>query len=219
MPAAQNQPVAELFGLPPPARTGRDRLIATAIDLFYRHGFQSVGLDRILAEAGVTKTTFYKHFDSREDLVLAAVQTRDQWEREAWTRAVKLLAGDDPKKQLLAVFDVLDRWFNDPAFGGCIFINTTAEFPDPRDPVHRAAAEHKRRNRDEYVDLARQAGLHRPEAFADGYTALLEGALILRQTHGRNDAARTVRPFVEMLIAAHSTPGTSDVSVAAGAGR
>lgn len=107
------------------------------------------------------------------------------------------------------MFEVLDRWFNDDAFGGCIFINTAAEFPDPRDPVHQAAAAHKRQNRLEYVDLATRAGLRDPEAFADGYTALVEGALILRQTHGRNDAARVVKPFAEFLLREHAAEASS----------
>src|SRR5690606_1695921 len=100
-------------------------------------------------------------------------------------------------------FDVLDVWFNDPSFGGCIFINAAAEFPDPSDPVHQAAARHKRRNRDAWRDLARAAGATDPETFADLYTATVEGTLILRHVHGRNDAARLTRPLVQRLIDEH----------------
>jgi len=86
-----------------------------------------------------------------------------------------------------------------------MFVNAATEFPNPHDPVHRAAAEYKRRTRDHRRDLARAAGAApaAAEAFADCYTALVEGALVLRQTHGRNDAARVVRPAVEQLIAAY----------------
>jgi len=66
----------------------------------------------------------------------------------AWTSAVQKMAGDDPKAQLLAFFDVLDVWFNAPDFRGCQFINAAAEFPNPHDPVHSVAAEHRRKNRD-----------------------------------------------------------------------
>ncbi len=195
-----HKPVTELFGIPEPPKTGRARLVHVAIELFYSHGFQAVGVDRILAAAGVTKTTFYKHFECKDDLLVAAIQQRDQWEMQAWTNAVEKIAGDDPKAQLLAFFDVLDVWFNSPDFRGCQFINAAAEFPNPNDPVHAVAAAHKRKNRDSFRDLATAAGSTDPESFADRYTALVEGTLILRQVHGRNDAARVIKPAVESLV-------------------
>ncbi len=198
--ACQHKPVAELFGLPDEPKTGRDRLVHAAIELFYSHGFQAVGLDQILAAAGVTKTTFYKHFESRDDLVMAAIAQRDAWEMQAWQRAVQKIAGDDPQRQLLAFFDVLDIWFNAPDFRGCQFINAAAEFPDPRDPIHAVAAEHKRKTRDSFRNLAAAAGIADAESFADRYTALIEGTLILRQIHGRDDAARAIKPAVEAML-------------------
>jgi AcrR family transcriptional regulator len=193
-------PVAELFGVPDPPKTGRARLVHAAIELFYRHGFQAVGIQQVIAAAGVTKTTFYKHFESKDDLLVAAVRQRDEWEMQAWTTAVRKLAGDDPKQQLLAYFDVLDIWFNSPDFLGCQFINAAAEFPNPHDPVHAAAAEHKRKSRDYFRDLAVAAKSSDAESFADHYTALVEGTLVLRQVHGRDDAARAIRPAVESLV-------------------
>ena len=198
---SEHKPVVELFGLPDPPKTGRARLIHVAIELFYSHGFQAVGVDQVLSAAGVTKTTFYKHFESKDDLLVAAIQQRDQWEMQAWTNAVQKIAGDDPKQQLLAFFDVLDVWFNAPDFRGCQFINAAAEFPNPNDPVHVVAAEHKRKNRDFFRDLAARAGAVDPESFADRYTALVEGTLVLRQVHGRDDAAKVIKPAVESLVA------------------
>lgn len=197
--------VSELFGHRDPPRTGRDRLVAAAVELFARRGFGAVGVDQVIAAAGVTKTTFYKHFDGKDELMVAAVQRREEWETLAWARAVRELGGDDPAAQLLAMFDVLDLWFNDAEFLGCLFVNAAAEFPNPHDPVHQAAAAFKRRARDRHRDLALAAGAvpGAAEAFADLYTVLVEGALILRQTHGRDDAARVVRPAVVQLIATH----------------
>ena len=80
MPDARPKSAAELLGLPDAPKTGRDRLVAAAIELFYRHGFGAVGIDRVIAAAGVTKTTFYKHFESKDDLMVAAVRRRDEWE-------------------------------------------------------------------------------------------------------------------------------------------
>ena len=191
---------AELFGVRAKPRNARDRLLDSAIDLFYANGFHTIGLDAILDETGVTKTTFYKHFESKEDLIVEALRRRDAWEMKAWRRAMRKIAGDDPRKLLLAVFDVLHLWFNDPDFGGCMFINAAAEFPDPRDPVHQAAVEHKRNTRDFYRDLAARGGAREPETFADIFTTIFEGTLILRHVHHRNDAARLARPMVEKLI-------------------
>jgi len=190
--------------MPDPPKTGRERLVATAVDLFYRNGFGAVGIDQVIAMAGVTKTTFYKHFESKDDLMVAAVQRRDEWESAAWMRAVRQIAGEDPVSQFRAMLEVMDLWFNEPEFRGCMFLNTAIEFPNPHDPVHQAAAAQKQRARDYRRDLARAAGADAAgaETFADCFTALIEGALILRQTQGRNDAARAIRPAVEQLIAA-----------------
>src|SRR3954469_21274292 len=114
---------SELLGLPDVPRSGRGRLVAAAIELFYRHGFGAVGVDRVIATAGVTKTTFYKHFEGKDDLMVAAVVRRDEWESLAWDRAVRKLAGDEPAAQLLAMMDVMDLWFNDAEFRGCMFMN------------------------------------------------------------------------------------------------
>src|SRR5881628_2916645 len=122
-PTIPQKTTSELFGLPDPPKTGRERLVAAAVDLFYRKGFGAVGVDQVIATAGVTKTTFYKHFEGKDDLMVAAVQRRDEWESQAWQRAIRKIAGDDPIKQLLAMFDVMDIWFNDPDFLGCMFIN------------------------------------------------------------------------------------------------
>jgi len=203
--ASRPKTVTEIFGLPAPPTTGRERLLAAAIELFYRNGFAAVGIDQVIDAAGVTKTTFYKHFESRDELMVAAVQRRDEWESQAWMRAVKAFAGDDPARQLLALLDVMDIWFNDPDCRGCMFTNAATEFPNPHDPVHQAAAAYKRRARDHWRDLAKCGGATAiaAETFADCYSALIEGALVLRQTQGRNDAARAIRPAIEQLIATY----------------
>lgn len=205
MHALPTKKATELLGLPDLPKTGRERLIAVAVDLFYRNGFVAIGIDRVIEAAGVTKTTFYKHFESKDDLMLAAVKRRDEWESQAWERAVRKLAGDDPARQLLAVVDVWDLWFNDPDFYGCMFLNAATEFPNPHDPIHQVAAAYQQRARDHWRDLAKSAGADAAgaETFADCFAALIQGALILRQSQGRNDAARAVRPAVEQLIATY----------------
>jgi len=205
--ASPHPPVSALFGAPPPPASGRGRIVHAAIQLFYRHGFQAVGIDQVLAAAGVTKTTFYKHFESRDELMIEAIRTRDRWERQAWGDAMRELGGDDPADQLLALFDLLDIWFNDPDFRGCQFINAAAEFANPSDPVHEVAAEHKRATHAEFRGLAEAAGFDDPAGFADRYNALVEGTLVLRQVHGRDDAAKAIKPAVAALIEASRPAG------------
>jgi AcrR family transcriptional regulator len=197
---ASNKTAAELLGVQRTGTRGRDRLLDVAIDLFYTHGFNAVGLDQVLEAAGVTKTTFYKHFDSKEDLMEQAVRTRDQWEAQAWGRAIRERGGDNPRSQLLALFDVLDQWFNAPDFRGCIFLNTAAEFPNPNDPIHKAAASYKQQTRQGFAQLAQAAGASDVETFADHFTLLVEGTLIMRQVHGRNDAARVAKKMAAQLV-------------------
>ena len=185
--------------------TTRERFIAIANRLFYEQGFHATGLDQIIDEVGVTKTTFYKHFESKDDLMVAAVQRRDEWESQAWARALHQRAGDDPVGQILALLDILDLWFNNPDFRGCMFLNTAIEFPNPHDPVHQAAVAYKRKMRDNFLNMAKAAGAEADDAeiFADCFAALIEGALVMRQTHHRDDAARAIRPAVEKLIEAY----------------
>lgn len=201
--------VADLFGVREVPKNARDRLLETAIDLFYTHGFHAVGLDRVIAETGVTKTTFYKHFESKDDLVAAAITRREEWERHAWSRAVREQGGPTPRGQLLALFDVIDVWFNDPSFHGCLFINAAVEFADPRDPVHVVAATYKRRARDGWRELAAAAGAADPDTFADLYATLVEGTMIMRHVHGRNDAARVTKPLAERLIEQYVPAGAA----------
>src|SRR5947208_11761698 len=108
MQVTRSKPALQLMGLPDTPRTGRERLVAAAIELFYRRGFGAVGIDQVIAAAGVTKTTFYKHFEGKDDLMVAAVRRRDEWESAAWGRAIRTMAGEDPAGQLLAMIDVMD---------------------------------------------------------------------------------------------------------------
>src|SRR5689334_25119865 len=105
MSSAIGKSVTELLGVPDPPKSGRERFVAAAVELFYRRGFGAVGIDQVIDAAGVTKTTFYKHFESKDELMVAAVRRRDEWESMAWDRAVQRIAGNDPRKQLLAMLE------------------------------------------------------------------------------------------------------------------
>ncbi len=205
MPRTQCGPTAaELFGKTTAPRGTRERLLHAALDLFYTYGFHEVGLDRVLDVVGVTKTTFYKHFESRDHLITEAVAVRNEWETDAFARCVKAKAGHDPRAMLLAMFDVLDEWFNEPAYKQCIFISACAEYPFRDHPVHQAAAAHYERSRVEIASIAKAAGAGDPESLARAWVILLQGAVTARMTMGDDAAARRAKALAEATLDAHT---------------
>jgi AcrR family transcriptional regulator len=178
----------------------RERLLDTAEELFYRDGFHSVGLDRILGEVGVTKTTFYNHFRSKQELILEVLEARDQWWRKIFARRLRERAGDDPATQLRAIFDVLDEFIDAEEFNGCIFVNVAVEFPRVHAPAHRAAAEHKELMGALLRDLALRARARDPVALAEELAVLMEGAYVTRQVTGNRQAATIGRRAAAVLI-------------------
>ncbi len=184
----------------------RDHLVDTALELFYRDGYHATGIDKVLGEAGVARMTLYKHFKSKDDLILAALRRRDEQFRAWFARAVER-GGETPKRRLLAIFDVLEDWFAGKAFpgqpfAGCAFINATAEFGKPGDPVQRAAAEHKQLLLEFTRDLAAQAGAADPEALARDLMLLGEGAIVSAQVSRDTAAAGRAKAIARPLIAA-----------------
>lgn len=182
------------------ATATRERLIRTSHDLFYREGFHTVGLDRILDEVGVTKTTFYNHFESKDDLMLAVLDWHDEWWRGTFASRLGEHGGDDPRSRLAAVFDVLDELFEGGEYHGCMFINVAVEFPLPHDPAHQAAARHKQAMQDILRDLARAAGADDPEGFAEDLALLMEGAYVTQQVTRNRRTAEIGRRTAAMLL-------------------
>lgn len=191
---------AELFGDGSSPQSTRDRLIESATNLYYECGIHAVGLDRILNDVGVTKTTFYNHFESRDELAVEVIRRRDKWERETWFREIEERADGDPNEMLMILFDVLDEWFNGDDYAGCLFINAAFEFPNPHDPVHQAATAHKQAYREEIRRVAKRAGVSDPEQLADYWMVLMEGALTLRQTVQDHNAAKTAKRVAQTLL-------------------
>lgn len=193
MTASNEKRVEDLFGGGARPANTREKLIFTAIHLFHEHGFHAVGLDYILAESQLTKSTFYNHFESRDALALEAVRLRDKWEMDAFNRAVQEKAGYDPRAMLLSMFDVLDDWFNHPDYHGCIFISACSEFPAKDNPIKCAASRHYADAAESIKKMARAIGITETEAFAEEWVLLLEGAITYRQVSDNNRAAAIAR--------------------------
>lgn len=155
----------------------RERILATAGELFYRRGTRNVGIDEIIGRSGVAKASLYKHFESKDALILEFLRQRHTAWREWFETAVQERTAD-PKQRLLAVFEVLEEWFRDPNFRGCPFINTTIEVADPVHPAHRVSAEVKGQFRTFLRRLAHAAGMQDPDTLAAQLALLVEGAIV-----------------------------------------
>lgn len=177
----------------------RDHLVETALALFSRDGFHATGIDRILAEAGVAKMTLYKHFRSKEELVVAALRLRDERFR-AWIAERAAARGKSARKQLLGVFDALEEWFGAPGFRGCTFANACAEYGALDHPVHAAAAAHKDAMRGWIRDLAAEAGAADANEAADQVMLLMDGATMSAHVTGNARAARRARRTAKVLL-------------------
>jgi AcrR family transcriptional regulator len=177
----------------------RERLLTAAYELFSTRGVQAVGIDTIIQRSGVARQTMYRNFDSKQDLVLAFLRRREQlWTRD-WLQNTVERAAVDPGTRLLAIFDAFDRWFHEPGFEGCSFINVMLEHPDPEHPVHRACAAHLAQIRRYVAELAREAGIADPEPFARDWHLLMKGSIVAA-AEGDLDAAKRARRLGEQLL-------------------
>jgi AcrR family transcriptional regulator len=152
----------------------RSRVLETATRLFYAEGVHAVGIDRIIAEAGVAKATFYHHFPAKDELVRAYVQQQSQVQRETAAQ----LPEAAPRDMVLAVFDAVGDLGRDPGYRGCPFVNAAAEYPDPAHPVRQAIAEHRRWFRELLRNLLVADGHPDAERTADILVALKDGLLV-----------------------------------------
>lgn len=177
----------------------REALVTTAMRLFYGEGYHAVGIDRILEEAKVSKPTLYAHFKSKDDLIVAALRKRDEEAREHSYESI-LQFSDDPRERLLYLFELLGQWVEQPDFKGCLFINASAEFASHDDPVHQAAAEHKRAYRTMIAEQAALAGAMDPQALADRLMIVVDGLIVTCQVNPSSAAIRAAKETAAMLI-------------------
>lgn len=178
----------------------RDRILDAAYDLFSRNGIQAVGIDAVISTSGVARQTLYRHFASKQDLVLAFLERREQEWTRRWLEAEVTQRAGDPESRLLAIFDVFDAWFRRDDFEGCSFINVMLEHPDPADPVHRASVSYLAGIRGFLEGLAREAGIPDAQDFAREWHILMKGSIVAA-AEGDLDAAKRARRVGERLLA------------------
>ncbi|HTQ39015.1 MAG TPA: TetR/AcrR family transcriptional regulator [Pirellulales bacterium] len=181
----------------------RQNLIDAARKRFYRDGFRNVGIDQILSDVGISKTAFYKHFDCKEDLMLAALDDQDQWLQQTFRDMVHQRTADKGPTQLMALFDVVDFLTAADDFAGCIFVNAAIEFPLPHDPAHQAAARSKQSIEALIEQIAADAGASDPHALAQELCLIMEGVYVTKHVSRNPAAVDIARRIAQSVIAAY----------------
>lgn len=189
-----------------PGRTSaaRERLLRTASQIFYTEGIHAVGVDRIVAQAQVTRATFYRHFPGKEDLVLAYLRAQDD--------SLRARLGADPQtpdeaaEVLRAMVEAMGGEICRTGFRGCPFINAAAEYPDPQHPVHALVVEHRA-----WLEGVARRALERtghPDASAAAHTFMMlrDGAMVAGYLDDPSRAADGLRTAVDALVAASADP-------------
>jgi len=179
----------------------RDELVRKSLEIFYRNGFHATGMDRLVKETGISKTSMYKHFRNKDELILAVLRLRDENFRNWVYRRVEELS-DTPAGKLLALFDVLEEWFSQPEFRGCMFIKASAEFQEQGHPIYVQAGEHKRILGDFFAGISTKAGARNPVELSLQLMLLAEGAIVLAMMDVNRDAARHAKVAAKILISA-----------------
>jgi AcrR family transcriptional regulator len=180
----------------------RERLLAVAGELFYRHGIRAVGVEAIAEAAGTNKMTLYRHFASKDELVAEYLRQAATAADHCWAVFEEAHPGD-PLAQIRAWLAEMADHLADTDERGCALANAAVELPDKAHPARRVIEEYKVAQRDRLVHLCRGAGLADPEMLADELHLLLEGARVTSQSVGADGLGARLMRMGEAMIAAH----------------
>lgn len=165
-----------------------ERLIAAGQRLFCRQGIHATGIARLLAEAGVSRKTLYERFGSKERLLHVVLEREGETWRTWFGRGLAATRGT-PRERLLAAFDLLAEWFQQPNFYGCAFINAVAENDKIALPLRELAIAHREETNRLLLDLARQTGAAEPELLVEKLSMLIDGAIVTAMVTRQPEAA------------------------------
>ena len=179
----------------------RDRILMTASRLFYRNGIHAVGVDLVVEESGIAKTSLYRHFGNKDGLVAAFLEAEDadfwrQWDAIATQHAA------NPAAELEAYLDWMETRLKRPGYRGCPQLNVVAELANPKHPARRVAVEHKERMRRRLTDIAERMKLQRPESVGAQLALAFDGAFMSAPLGSGARMAVTLRESVHALIKA-----------------
>lgn len=183
-----------------PAKSARERILSAAARLFCHHGFAATGIDAVIAEAGTAKATLYKHFPSKDDLIVAVLEVEGATWRRWFFDRLRATRGT-PDARVLALFDILEEWFSAPDFYGCPFINATGEFDTGHPAIKAAADTHKTHLKSWLMAQALDLGAPDPDAFVRAIVVLVDGAIVAAQ-HARDPGfARDAKTLAAAYLA------------------
>ena len=185
----------------PEAPTVRDRLLDTAAELFYREGVRAVGVDLVVERCGVAKTSLYRHFPTKDDLVVAVLQRDDLSYWAHWDR-ISGQAGGDAVAELHAHVKWIVQYIGRPDFRGCAFLNAATEFPAADHPAREVALRHKTELRRRLLALTRRMPAHDPEGLADQLVLLIDGAYVNGLLRGRRGVVQALPAAAAALVGA-----------------
>ncbi|MFI4852338.1 MAG: TetR/AcrR family transcriptional regulator [Gimesia chilikensis] len=184
----------------PRASSARKRIVETAERLFYAEGIRAVGIDRVIAEAGVAKMTLYNHFASKDDLVLAVLKYREE-QFDLYIKQRMMEHQSAGLKPLRAFFAALKDWFECPDYRGCAFINATSELADSNPAATEFCAGHKRRFKQQLTDIIIESEGDQAAAVAPAISFLVEGAIVTSVSERNSEAAKIAEAAAFQLIA------------------
>ncbi|MFZ4816812.1 MAG: TetR/AcrR family transcriptional regulator [Phototrophicaceae bacterium] len=183
----------------------KEHILKVASELFYTQGIRAVGIDTIVAQSGVAKTTLYDHFPSKDDLVNAYLTIHDQMFWQAWDATLEQHP-DSPEQQIRDLFEMLEAGIATPEVLGCAFLSAASEFPDLGQASHQLALVHKQKVKTRFQALAQAAGVAQPEQLAEQLLLLLNGAFASKRVFGSFESAvRQLAATANMLLDAHLT--------------
>ena len=182
--------------------SGRERILEAAYELFSNAGVKGVGVDSVVARAGVAKMTLYRNFASKDQLALAFLEQREARWTKAWLQAEAEERGSTPVERLLAIFDVFGEWFRKPDFEGCAFVNVLLESVDDDNPVRAACVRHLENIREFLEEQAEAAGVDDPTGFAHQWHILMKGSIVAAG-EGDREAAGRARELGVLLLESH----------------
>jgi AcrR family transcriptional regulator len=182
----------------------RERILRTAYELFRAHGFNAVGVDRIVAESGAAKTTLYRHFHSKDELMIAVLERNEEvW--TGWLEREAERARSSGGAPILALFDALAKWFGHESYEGCLFINSVLETHDRASPVHAAATASMQNVYKLLRRLAEDAGARDPQGFAQQLQLVMRGTIVAA-VEGNAEAVAHARSLARLLIERATQP-------------
>lgn len=189
--------------------SARERLLKSAYELFSTKGIRAVGINAILTHSGVARMTLYRHFASKNELVLEFLRRREKRWAHTWLVGEVDKRATTPREKVLAIFDAFDEWFRRNDFEGCSFINVLVETTDREDPLHSACTEYLSKVRTMLQTLVAGVGVQNPVDVAHQLHILMKGSIVAAM-EGDREAAKRAQQMAILLL--DSVPRASDAT-------